>query len=439
MEPWESWRAFGCRRRASIVFLASLALAAPLAALPLAGGGRQPAYRLDSWQNEQGLPQNTVSSLAQTPDGYLWLATQEGLVRFDGIRFQVFLAGNAPGLASNALTRLAAVDGTLWIGTDGGGLGRLRDGRFTTLTRRDGLPQDHVQALLADGEGGLWIGTTRGLARLRRDGSLAAVPVAGLPDSAVSALCLDAAGSLWIGTATAGVYRLAGGRAEPLTHREGLPDDRVQALHAQRDGSLWIATQGGLARLRGGRLTAFTTRDGLPSDVVNALLEDGDGNLWIGTRRGLCRLSGGRLVATGVPQVDDDVRALFADREGSLWIGTGNAGLQRLKTVAFGPLAAESRLPARLTWSVFEDRDGSLWIGTGTGLYHLAGEATALYTREQGLPDDVVRSVLRDRPARFRHRRLPPPNMPASVELAARSCAGSHAPRKWWSGNAIFL
>ncbi len=383
--------------------LAGFALVLPPPALPIASGSAgaagqpPPTFRLESWQNEQGLPQNSVTSIAQTPDGYLWLATQEGLVRFDGIRFQIFLADNSPGLAINSIFRLVAADGTLWIGTDGGGLGRLRGGKFTSLKQRDGLPQDHVQALLADGEGGLWIGTTRGLARMRRDGSLAAVPVAGLPDSAVSALGLDRAGSLWIGTADAGVYRLSGGRAEPLTRRQGLSDDRVQALHADRDGSLWIATFQGLNRLRDGHITVFTTRDGLPSDVVNALFEDPAGTLWVGTRRGLSRLREGRLVAGGVPAVDDDVRALFEDREGSLWIGTGNAGLLRLKNVAFGPLAPDSRLPARISWSVFEDRDGSLWIGTSVGLYHVAGATTTVYTRKEGLPDDIVRTILRDR------------------------------------------
>ncbi|HSS48695.1 MAG TPA: two-component regulator propeller domain-containing protein, partial [Thermoanaerobaculia bacterium] len=392
LEPWSR-----PSRGWIFVLLASLALALPLPALGLAAGENHPPYRLESWQNEQGLPQNTVASIAQTPDGYLWLATQEGLVRFDGVRFQIFLAGNAPGLASSSIFRLVAADGTLWIGTDGGGLGRLRDGKFTSLTQRDGLPQDNVEALLADGEGGLWIGTSRGLAHLRRDGSLAAVAVAGLPASAVSSLCLDAAGSLWVGTTDAGVYRLAGGRAEPLTHRQGLSDDRVQALHEDRDGSLWIATSQGLNRLHDGHLTVFTTHDGLPSDAVNALLEDREGNLWIGTRRGPARLRDGRLVATGAPLIDDDVRSLFEDREGSLWMGTGNAGLLRLSNVAFGPLTPDSRLPDRITWSVFEDRDGSLWIGTGAGLYHLAGNATTLYTRAEGLPDDVVRCVLRDR------------------------------------------
>ncbi len=175
-----------------ILLAAGLALAAPPPAAPIAAS--EP-HRLDAWQTEQGLPQNTVSSIVQTTDGYLWLATQEGLVRFDGVRFKVFSPSNSPGLTSLALIRLlAGPDGTLWISTDGGGLGRFRDGKFTSLTRRHGLPHDRVQVLLADGEGGVWIGTARGLARLHRDGHLAAVPLAGLTDPSVTALARDREG-----------------------------------------------------------------------------------------------------------------------------------------------------------------------------------------------------------------------------------------------------
>ncbi|HEX3557342.1 MAG TPA: two-component regulator propeller domain-containing protein [Thermoanaerobaculia bacterium] len=383
-----------------LLLAAGFALAAPPPALPLASGEPHPSYRLDSWQTEQGLPQNTVASIVQTPEGYLWLATQEALVRFDGIRFKIFSPGNTPGLASNSIVRLlAAPDGSLWIGTDGGGLGHLREGKITTLTRRDGLPHDRVQALLADGEGGLWIGTAGGLAHLRRDGNLATVPVNGQRDVSVSALGRDREGSLWIGTSDTGAFRMMNvmnGRTEPLTTRQGLSDDRVAALYTDAGGSLWIATYRGLNRLRDGRLTVYTTRDGLASDEVSALREDRDGNLWIGTRRGLSRLRGGRLVAAGTPPIDD-VLALLEDREGNLWIGTGSSGLQRLKDVAFGPLSPDSAVQGRVVWSVFEDRGGGLWIGTIEGLYHVTGGTTTVFTRRDGLPDDVVRSVLRDR------------------------------------------
>ncbi len=380
-----------------VLLAAGLALAAPPPALPLASGEPHPLYRLDSWQTEQGLPQNTVASIVQTPEGYLWLATQEALVRFDGIRFQVFSPGNTPGLASNSIVRLlAAPDGSLWIGTDGGGLAHLQEGKITSLTRRDGLPHDRVQALLGDGEGGLWIGTAGGLAHLRRDGKLATVPVNGLRDVAVSALCRDREGELWVGTSDTGAFRLVNGRTEPLTTRQGLSDDRVETLYTDGGGSLWIGTYRGLNRLRDGHLTAYTTRDGLASDEVSALREDRDGNLWIGTRRGLSRLRGGRLVAAGTPPIDD-ILALLEDREGNLWIGTGSSGLQRLKDVAFGPLSPDSAVQGRVVWSLFEDHDGGLWIGTTEGLYHVVAGATTVFTRRHGLPDDVVRSVLRDR------------------------------------------
>ena len=385
------------RRRLCGFLAAGLALAAPRPALPLASGELHPAYRLDSWQTEQGLPQNTVASIVQTPEGYLWLATQEALVRFDGISFRVFSPGNTPGLATNSIVRLlAAADGSLWIGTDGGGLGHLQDGKITSLTQRDGLPNDRVQALLEDGEGGLWIGTAGGLSHLRRDGSLATVPVNGVRDTSVSALCRDREGRLWIGTGDAGAFRLVNGRTEPLTSRQGLSDDRVGTLYEDGEGSLWIGTYRGLNRLRDGRLTVYTARDGLASDEVSALREDRDGNLWIGTRRGLSRMRGGRLMAAGTPPIDD-VRALFEDREGNLWVGTGSGGLQRLKDVAFGPLSPDSPVQGRVVWSVFEDRDGGLWIGTGEGLHHVAGGKTTIFTRRDGLPDDVVRSILRDR------------------------------------------
>jgi signal transduction histidine kinase/ligand-binding sensor domain-containing protein/CheY-like chemotaxis protein/HPt (histidine-containing phosphotransfer) domain-containing protein len=388
-----------CRFRGGILVLlaAALGLAGPPPACSLASGEPLPPHRLDTWQTEQGLPQNSVVAIVQTPDGYLWLGTQEGLVRFDGVRFKVFFSRNTPGFASDSIfTLLATPDGTLWIGTDGGGVGRFRNGKFTSLTQRDGLPHDRVQALLADGDGGLWIGTGSGLAHLHRDGKLAAVPVKGLPEAAVTALCRDGEGRLWIGT-DAGAFRLMDGRAEPLTTRQGLSDDRVRALHADRDGSLWIGTYRGLDHLRDGRLTVYTTRDGLASDEVSALYRDREDDLWIGTRRGLSRLHDGRLVAAGKPTVDE-VRALYEDREGSLWIGTGSNGLQRLKDVAFGPLSEDGGvLQGRLVWSLFEDRDASLWAGTAEGLYHVAGGTTAVFTRREGLPDDVVRSALRDR------------------------------------------
>ncbi|HEX4966616.1 MAG TPA: two-component regulator propeller domain-containing protein [Thermoanaerobaculia bacterium] len=398
-----------CRRRGAesgsggswrwifVLAAGSLVLAAP--ALPAPGGAPLPVnYHLDTWQTEQGLPQNSVTAVARTPDGYLWVGTQDGLSRFDGVRFTTFTPNNAPGLASSAITQLLVTgDGTLWIGTGGSGLSRLQHGRFTTLTQRNGLPDNRIEALLADPDGSLWIGTGRGLARWQ-GGRLAPAPIAGLPETVINALCRDHRGTVWVGT-DAGAFRLTGGRAEPFTTRQGLSDDRVHTLAADRDGALWIGTYRGLNRLRDGRLTIYTAQNGLSGDEIRSLHEDRDGQFWIGTRLGLQSLRDGRPtlpVFTGGPE-PTGIDTLYDDTEGNLWIGTGSTGLERLKRTAFSPLEGDPDLGGHAAWSTFEDRDGSLWIGTDRGLHHVAGGHATVYTRRDGLPDEVVRAVYRDR------------------------------------------
>jgi signal transduction histidine kinase/ligand-binding sensor domain-containing protein/DNA-binding response OmpR family regulator len=363
-------------------------------------------YGDDVWQTEQGLPESTVVAVTQTRDGYLWLATQLGLVRFDGVAFKLFLPRDHPGLPDGeALVLLAGRDGRLWIGTRRGGLA-VFDGR-TFSRAAGGLPSVRVQALFEEDDGTLWIGTAGGLARLR-NGALSVLPT-GNGQSSITAITRDRQGVVWIGTEEGGVFRLAAGRRTPLTTRQGLSDDHVTALYADREGNLWIATRRGLNRLRDGKLTLFTTADGLLSDEVNALHEDRAGNLWIGTQGGLNRLNrlrAGKLEALAARgnRSGDNIHALFEDREGSLWLGTASSGLRRLKDTAFYTLTRAEGLPYDLAWSLFPARDGSLWLGTeGQGAIHLPGgdiggldgKARAWTTRD-GLPSDTVRTVLAD-------------------------------------------
>jgi ligand-binding sensor domain-containing protein len=125
-------------------------------------------YSHDIWQDRDGLPHNTVQAITQTADGYLWLGTEIGLARFDGARFVVFDRKNTPGIKNNDVTALfASRDGGLWIGTRGGGLTRLKDGRFTNYRKQDGLCDNAVRAVYEDRAGALWIGTNGGLVRLK--------------------------------------------------------------------------------------------------------------------------------------------------------------------------------------------------------------------------------------------------------------------------------
>ncbi len=379
-------------------FLCALFLAGPAAALDPARPVGE--YGFQSWGSREGLPQNTINGIAQTRDGYLWLATRSGLVRFDGVRFaQVELGSNAEELVTDRA-------GRLWTGFATGRLIR-RDERTGAAAPPLEISwphgsRDKVQAFFADRDGTLWIGTTLGLAR-ERNGRLETVSLPGGRGlGSVLAITRSPDGALWIGTER-GLFRDdvgEGGRRKVTlyTAREGLPDDRVQALAVGPGGDLWAGTAGGLGRLRAGAWTTFTAREGLPSDVVNALLADRDGNLWVGTRRGLCRFRDSSCEK--LPPRDafspSAVWSLFEDAEGALWVGTDTIGLRRLRDVAFTTLTLGGELG--FVWSVYKDRAGSLWFGTSDrGLIRLRGSEITSFTTAQGLPSDEVRPILEDR------------------------------------------
>ena len=417
--------------------LAMLLAAAPARALDPHQALTQ--YGLDSWQ--EGLPLSSIHTVTQTPDGYVWLGTQEGMARFNGAEFTAFDSLHTPGLGgSDVWTLLPGRDGSLWIGTVTGGLSRLRDGVFTSFTARDGLAGDLVLALHEDPRGTLWVGTSQGLSR--RDGQrwTSFGVREGLPHPAVRALASDAQGALWIGTDGGGLARYADGRFERFTARDGLSDDHVRALACDPEGRVWVGTDAGLSLFQAGRFTRFSTRDGLLSDTVRALLVDREGSLWIAGFGGLNRFRDGRFeglsARDGLPS--DVAFCLHEDREGSLWIGTIGGGLARLRdgpAVAFttreglpddlvrgvleghdgdlwvatdgglarlrnGSLERGARpgeLPSPAVFGLAEDRAGALWVGSRGGLTRLGAGGARTFTRRDGLAADLVRAILEDR------------------------------------------
>jgi signal transduction histidine kinase/ligand-binding sensor domain-containing protein/CheY-like chemotaxis protein len=339
-------------------------------------------YSLQTWSSEEGLPQNTIPAITQTRDGYLWLATQSELVRFDGVRF---VGVNQRSTVSDVISDRT---GGLWWAPAGGGLIRRTGGRSVTWTSREGLPGDFVQKIFQDRDGTVWVGTSEGLARLRGDRIVTFGDLA----HPISAFAQGPDGALWVGTDGAGLARLTGSLAL-WSDREGLPDDRITALAVDRRGDLWVGTPRGLGRLRGGRWETFTTREGLPGDRVNALLVDRDGDLWIGTQGGLSRLRNGHFWNLTEEQGIKGVLSLFEDAEGSLWVGTDTDGLVRLRPAVFTTLDPPG--PHEAVWSAFEDRAGTFWIGTNDrGLLRLSGREASYLTTADGLPDNKVRPVV---------------------------------------------
>jgi ligand-binding sensor domain-containing protein/rRNA maturation protein Nop10 len=369
------------------------------------------------WRTEQGLPQNSVRAILQTRDGYLWLGTQEGLVRFDGARFLVFDKKNTPGLRHSFVwSLLEDREGSLWIGTVGGGLSRLQNGRFTAFTTAEGLSNDYVRALHQDREGTLWIGTDSGV-DLFRNGKLTHLAVGhALPTEPIRAIEEDGQGAFWIGTDGGGLVRLEGDKATVFTTRQGLASDRVTSLLRDSAQRLWIGTLGGLNCFEAGALTRFLAKDGLSGELVVALFQDREGSLWVGTDGGgINRFREGRWSAFTAKDgfSNDSVAAITQDREGSLWVGTDGGGLNRFEDGKFTTFAAKEGLSNDLALSIQEDRAGSLWIGThGGGLNRLRAAklpadpaatpaSFSVLTVRDGLPNDVVFSTLEDRAGRL--------------------------------------
>jgi ligand-binding sensor domain-containing protein/tRNA A-37 threonylcarbamoyl transferase component Bud32 len=390
-------------RRLFVTVLATLQAAPAFALDP---GKRITQYIHDAWQTDQGLPQNSVQAICQTSDGYLWLGTQEGLVRFDGVRFTVFDRRNTPELTHNSISALhEGRDRTLWYGVRGGGLGRLKNGRFTTFTTKDGLTSDRVRAIHEDRQGNLWIGTSGGGLNRVRDGRVTAFTTKeGLPSDHVVAIHEDRRGDLWIGTFGGGLSRLRDDRFTTFTAREGLSSDNISSILEDREGVLWIGTfGGGLNRMTGGAFATVTTKRGLSSDQVWSLLQDRDGSLWVGTDGGgLNRIAGGgreiTSFTTNAGLSNDQVLSLYEDREGSVWIGTGGGGLNRLRDGKFSSFTEKEGLSGEVVLSVYEDSKGNIWIGTdGGGLNRLRDGRFTRFTTKDGLSNDHVVSITEDR------------------------------------------
>ena len=347
--------------------------AAPGGATPAAGGGGL-ALTFRSWQREQGLPQNSVQALAQTRDGYLWIGSDDGVARFDGVRFVGF--GLREGLRSAPVRALFEDShGTLWIGTADSGLTRWQEGQFTTFTTRDGLPADTITALGEDKEGRLWVGTEAGLA-VWQNGRLATPGAAGpFKGKPITTLCKDRQGVLWLGVTGAGIFRLVEGRFIALTDTsvEGLLQD-PHCLLEDKSGRVWVGAGDDFVLCRdGNQWRRYRIPRHLARPYVSALAEESDGTVWASSvSEGLFQFKEGKLAAINASGglLDNSVESLLVDREGDLWAGTG-AGLQRLRRsnllvfgqnegLGYGPVQGLAEVAPGVVWAG-KPSDGLYW------------------------------------------------------------------------------
>jgi len=343
-----------------------------------------------------GLSSPKVTAVAQDRLGFIWVATIDGLNRYDGYQVQEYRRSDSdPGsLSSNVVTSLLpARNGAVWVGTSGGGLNRYDPATETFTNYRAGsasatLPGDDVLALAEDGAGRIWVGTGAGLVRLDpEDGTITRLPTApaqgGLPAGEVMALHFDPAGTLWVGTRE-GLARLDRGSAAFTVYSDEEPAGRiVSAIRSRESGGLWIGTWGAGLRTFSPRNRTFTPvalSDEIGASVISSLHQDRQGTLWVGTYGGgmFERPARGAPIAhrhrpSDVASLADDaVSSIMEDRQGVLWVGT-YAGLDRfdrargLFRLVRRDVADPASLPGNDVRSILTAR-GVLWVGTDRGL-----------------------------------------------------------------------
>jgi ligand-binding sensor domain-containing protein/two-component sensor histidine kinase len=390
-------------------------------------------YGYQSWQNDSGLPQNTVHAVLQTRDGYIWLATEGGLVRFDSVQFTVFTRKDTPQLGSDLIySLLEDKAGTLWIGTSSG-VARYRDWSFEAVAEPDGSPASAVWSLHEDPGGGLWALTAGGLARINgtRFQNVAGVPPLdetsrmidgaygdlwlatsnGLYHSewgeprrfrltgqaaAIQALALDKTGRVWAGMQN-GLEVCGADKCDMFALPGNAPAVRdVSALAVEAAGTVWIGTAGGLLRYDGEKTIAYTQRDGLPSDFVQLLAPDREDALWVGTGAGIARVVNGNIEAFTPKEgfSSNVVLSILEDREGNLWLGTESGGVDILRDRAFTTYTAQDGISDDHIRSVYQDQRGTVWLGTsGGGLDRRDKDGFTALTTADGLSSNVVLSI----------------------------------------------
>jgi len=373
-------------------------------------------YHIASWTTENGLPQNIVRDICQTPDGYLWLATLDGLVRFDGVRFVVFNRTNTPGIKGNRFTSVYCMpNGEFWAGTESNGVTRYSQGRFTTYTAGEGIPANDVFAVVGDDAGHVWILSHRSIVRwsergfelmkvprqesqcdyfpagrsgfwcIERDtlhmfvrGQFLRYPLPrGWPGRILTRAGRDLTGTVWLAGADGSFAKLNEGRWSAIYRAPREPGassrwDARESTYRDSRGKLWMISIGcdsGAFLLQALNLPS---RDGPRRMVFNSFFEDREGSIWIATDgQGLYRLQ--RQTVSTVSQEDGlpdhNIYPIYQDRQGAIWIGTWNGGLAKFSEGKLSTISVADGLTANRINSIFEDRTGLLWVSTPTGLY----------------------------------------------------------------------
>ncbi|MBC8095541.1 MAG: PAS domain-containing protein [Akkermansiaceae bacterium] len=348
-------------------------------------------HHIQSWNRQNGLPFNRIRTITQTTDGYVWLGTQNGLVRFDGNNFlHVSLPGRIGWRSPGILEITASARGGLWFGLESGAFGHF-DGKdeFTATPGEWVTPQMNVQSIKETPEGSVWIGSRSGIA-----GMMAGQTNAFFLNNQVGeiqSIYQDSKNRVWFGAVEKGLYYWEAGKLNTFPDPE-LAGANIQCIAVDKEGQIWLGTTVGLRCYD----SAFRPKVLLRIySEVQALLPDQHGAMWIGTSgSGLIRYYQGE--ASSLRKTDglaqDYVTSLYEDREGSLWVGTGD-GLTQISDLKFPTLSTKEGLLGEPVHGVAAASNGGIWCATSHGIYNYHNRTVTQFSQLPGL-DAYTKRVL---------------------------------------------
>ncbi len=313
-------------------------------------------YLRDHFSIEQGFPGGAISSFAQTPDGYLWIGTEKGLVRFDGVSFRLIEPADSQA-----------------------------------------PPVTYVLGLTVDGHGNLWVREQWASVRKYHHGTFEnAMTSLAEPEAGVTAMSTAQNGDVLLAGLIYGTMRNTGNHMQAIATRDQVGRSPVMAMAETRDGTIWMGTrEAGLFALRASGVVAISK--GLPDSKINCVLPLGDHEILVGTDSGIVRWNGSELTSAGLPTFPAHVQALamIKDREANVWIGT-STGLLRLNAAGLASFSDRSPRSIAPVTAVFEDREGNIWTGGSLGIERLRDGVFTTYSTTDGIPSDNNGSVYVD-------------------------------------------
>jgi signal transduction histidine kinase/ligand-binding sensor domain-containing protein/DNA-binding response OmpR family regulator len=397
---------------------------------------------------DQGLPSARVRSILEDRAGNLWVGTSAGLTRYENGRFSPPTA-QIPATTLEVYALFEDREGSLWAGT-AAGLHRLRDDRLPVYGTSDGLSHNVVLSAHARRDGSILIGTYGGGLNVWKDGRFHPLDASEvLATASVDSVVEDHHGAIWLASAQR-LYRRENGTFRDVGKAEGLASGEIHALFVDPGGRVWVGTAGGAGVWTGSAFRFFTMRDGLPNDTVRSFAADPTGGVWIGTGGGLSRWQDGQISSASAEENlrGKSIRALLTEADGTLWAGTDD-GLYRWKAGKLARYARAEGLPSENITDILDDTRGFLWMTSPSGLFQVAkqqlaavadgvssGITSAVYGRMQGMSPSggrgtrardgklwipSVSGVVVVDPARARRNLLPPPVAVEEIVVAGES------------------